>query len=131
MTAVGNYWGGDTEEFAESVIFHRPDLGDNYGLVLYSPILTSEQEAIADNDEADISVYPNPTNGIVNVELNPAFGSLASEIQLFDIYGRQLQVLTIKDERIQIDLTQYATGIYLVKLVQGDKVVAMKKVVKN
>ena len=131
MTAIGNYWGGNTEEFVESVIFHRPDLGDNYGLVLYTPILTEDTAYIYDNKEITFTVYPNPTNGIVNVELNPAFGSLASEIQLFDIYGRQLQVLTIKDERIQIDLTQYATGIYLVKLVQGDKVVAMKKVVKN
>ena len=38
ISAIGNYWGGNDEDFAESVIYHRPDLGDTYGLVTYSPI---------------------------------------------------------------------------------------------
>lgn len=38
ITAIGNYWGGNDEAFAESVIYHRPDLGETYGLVNYLPI---------------------------------------------------------------------------------------------
>ena len=38
ITAIGNYWGGNGEAFAESVIYHRPDLGETYGLVNYRPI---------------------------------------------------------------------------------------------
>ena len=37
ITAIGNYWGGD-EAFAESVIYHRPNLGETYGLVTYLPL---------------------------------------------------------------------------------------------
>ena len=135
ITAVGNYWGGETEEFAESVIFHRPDLGDNYGLVLYSPILTSEQEAIADNDEADISVYPNPTNGIVTIQMSLETCSREPEIQVFDVYGRLLDIVGVNNystlQYFQIDLSRYSTGIYMVKIVNSNKVMATKKVIKN
>ena len=38
ITAIGNYWGGNTEEFAESVIFHQPDQS-GLGLVTYAPVM--------------------------------------------------------------------------------------------
>ena len=58
------------------------------------------------------------------------------------MYGRRLQVVGMPDARIsdargasvqtaEIDLSQYAPGIYLVKLVNGGKVVAVRKVVKE
>ncbi|MCH8568919.1 MAG: T9SS type A sorting domain-containing protein [Balneolales bacterium] len=37
INAIGNYWGENTEEFAESVIFHTPN-DPNLGLVTYLPI---------------------------------------------------------------------------------------------
>ena len=135
MTAVGNYWGGDTESFAESVIFHRPDLGDNYGLVLYTPILTEEHEAVADNDKTDISVYPNPTNGIVNIQMSLETCLQKFEIQVFDMYGRMMDIVGVNDysplRYVQIDLTRYSTGIYMVEIVTDGKMVAVQKVVKE
>ena len=130
MTAIGNYWGGNTEEFAESVIYHRPDLGDNYGLVLYTPILTEDTTEITDNEEIVFTVYPNPTSGIVTMEVNPENFQTA-EIQIFDIYGRQLQVMPVTGEKAGTDLSQYATGIYIIKIMDSGKVVAVKKVVKR
>ena len=130
MTAIGNYWGGNTEEFAESVIYHRPDLGDSYGLVLYTPILTDDTTEITDNKEIAFTVYPNPTNGIVTVELSPE-NCQTAEIQIFDIYGRQLQVMPVTGERTETDLSQYAIGIYIIKIVDSGKVVAVKKVVRK
>lgn len=38
ITAIGNYWGSNDPEYAESVVFHRPDLGESYGLVSFQPI---------------------------------------------------------------------------------------------
>ena len=38
ITAIGNYWGDNDPEYAERVIFHRPDLGETYGFVNYQPI---------------------------------------------------------------------------------------------
>ena len=90
---------------------------------------------IATYDGSDIILYPNPTTGIVTVRLSPEIGNLTPEIHLFDIYGRRLSVVgtrcTTSLQSVSIDLSNYATGIYLVKLVNGGRVVATGKVVKQ
>ena len=67
---------------------------------------------------------------------NVLFGE--GEIQVLDVYGRALDAVDISDARgasvqttVQIDLSHYATGIYLVRWVNGGKVVAVRKVVKE
>ena len=78
-----------------------------------------------------VSLYPNPTTGIVNVELTPETCPLKPEIQVFDIYGRQIQIMPVTTETTQIDLSQYATGIYVIKVVNEGNVIAIGKVVKE
>ena len=59
----------------------------------------------------------------------------AGEIQVFDMYGRLLQTVETRHgtslQTTQIDLSHYATGIYLVRWVNGGKVMAVRKVVKR
>ena len=86
---------------------------------------------VAEHGMADIILYPNPTTGIVNIRLTPETCTLKPEIHLFDIYGRRLQIMAVTAETIQIDLSRYATGVYLVKLVNDGKVIATGKVVKQ
>ncbi|TSJ44867.1 T9SS type A sorting domain-containing protein [Fluviicola chungangensis] len=59
------------------------------------------------------SYYPNPTNGIVHILPNTDI----KELYVADLSGKVLQVLPKlkKDERIQVDLSGYATGIYLIR----------------
>lgn len=47
ISAIGNYWGQNDLSFAESVIWHRPDLGDSYGLVSYEPIWQLEPDIVS------------------------------------------------------------------------------------
>ena len=81
---------------------------------------------------ANLTLYPNPTTGILNIQCttNDAQWKNA-EIQLFDIYGRRLQSVSVTGENTQVDLSNYSTGVYIVKLVNGGKVVAVRKVVKE
>ena len=78
-----------------------------------------------------LTLYPNPTTGVVTVRLSPETCNQTPEIHLFDIYGRRLQMMAMTDETIQINLSNDATGIYIVKLVNGGRVVATRKVVKQ
>jgi hypothetical protein len=59
------------------------------------------------------SYYPNPTNGIIHILPNTDI----KELYVADLSGKVLQVLSKlkKDERIQVDLSGYATGIYLIR----------------
>ena len=89
-----------------------------------------------DAQQEQMTVYPNPTTGIVNVQCAMNNEQLeGGEIQVFDVYGRRLSVVgtrcTTSLQTIQIDLSNYATGIYLVKLVNGGRVMTTGKVVKQ
>lgn len=59
------------------------------------------------------SYYPNPTNGMITILPNTDI----KELYVSDLSGKVLQILPKlkKDERIQVDLSGYATGIYLIR----------------
>ena len=86
---------------------------------------------IANHSDNILSLYPNPTTGIVTLQLTPGTCNLKPEIQLFDIYGQRLQIMPVRGETTQIDLSRYATGVYLIKLVNNGNVTAVRKVVKE
>ena len=85
-----------------------------------------------------MKLYPNPTFDLVNVQLTINNEQLDDvEIQLFDVYGRLLEVINMADARgaslqtTQIDLSRYAKGVYFVKAASEGKVIAVRKVVKR
>ena len=84
---------------------------------------------------SDIKIYPNPTNGIITIELSTKTAAQKPKIQVFDIYGRLLSVVETQNfaslQTVEIDLSRYATGVYLVKVMNNEKVVAIKKIVKE
>ena len=89
---------------------------------------------ITENSTTDLILYPNPTTGIVTVQLAPKTLSLNPEIHVFDMYGRMLGVADARGASLQtmeIDLSRYANGIYLLKVVDNGKVIAVGKVVKE
>lgn len=59
------------------------------------------------------SYFPNPTNGMITILPNTDI----KELYVSDLSGKVLQILPKlkKDERIQVDLSGYATGIYLIR----------------
>ena len=119
-TESGDYtWTGQTIHGCDSVV------------TLHLTITPTDTTGIATYDGRDLTLYPNPTTGLVTIRLNPETCNLNPEIRVFDIYGRRLQMISVAGETTQIDLSQYATGIYLVKLVNDGKVVATGKVVKQ
>ena len=86
--------------------------------------------------DGHFTLYPNPTTGMVNVRLdeNGATWKVA-EIQMFDVYGRLLNTVETCHgaslQTTQIDLSSYAPGIYLIKLVGDGRVIGVRKVVKR
>lgn len=82
------------------------------------------------HDES-IILYPNPTSGTVSIKLTPETSSTSFEIHVFDIYGQLIDVMTGKSEKNCIDLSTYATGVYLIKLVSSGNVIGVQKVVRN
>ena len=92
---------------------------------------------IDDYDLANsMTLYPNPTSDLVNVQLTMNNEQLEGvDIQVFDVYGRLLNIVETgrapSSQTTQIDLSRYAQGVYFVKAVAEGKVIAVRKVVKR
>lgn len=71
--AIGNYWGDNTAEFAESVIFHQPD-NSSYGLVTYEPINTL-------HPEFEVFLFLAENNPSLDEDLEGDFDSESGEIR--------------------------------------------------
>jgi hypothetical protein len=70
------------------------------------------------------SVYPNPTDGIVNLEFDNETGDMVS-IEVKDHYGRLLRTIRTFDNNEQISLAEYANGVYYIS-VKGETIKLIK-----
>ena len=75
---------------------------------------------------SNMDIYPNPTDGIVTV-----CGTAFTEVQLFDAYGKLLGSWPSDGETMQLDLSPYAAGVYIVKVLGPDGTTGVEKVVKK
>ncbi len=79
--------------------------------------------------EVKWSYYPNPTNGIINVKADTDI----EELFITDLTGKLLQSIKKleKDRIYQVDLSQYVTGIYLIRYLHEDKWISGKVVLQR
>ena len=77
--------------------------------------------------DSSISLYPNPTNGLLNIYI-PQMHSVCS-VSLMDISGRKLIDRRNPDNTLQLDLTGFQNGTYVLIIDVGDKWI-VEKVIK-
>lgn len=86
----------------------------------------------AQNINAYVNVFPNPTNGIVNISINTETGYQNAVIRLVDVSGKtvfaQQQDIKPGEQLYDIDTASLAAGIYQLQITSGQTVVAAKKV---
>jgi len=75
--------------------------------------------------EREISLYPNPTNGLLFVE------GLADEsnVQVYTMFGQKVLERKVKGSRLELDLTAEQSGIYLL-IIRGEQGSLSKKLIK-
>jgi hypothetical protein len=61
-------------------------------------------------------LYPNPTTASILLS-----NTEESSITLFDLQGKLLYKKTNTDKQTLIDVSNYATGLYIAHIVKGDK----------
>ena len=78
------------------------------------------------NYNNEIIIYPNPVNSFLYIESE----SIIDEIVIFSIDGKMSNKFIFYSENIKIDISNYQSGIYFVKINSNGKNF-IKKVVKN
>ena len=97
-------------------------------LKIYSGLLTqSEITALSTSDfntnNLKFSLYPNPANNIVNIELT-------TELKSVEIYSLQGQKVLTSNKN-QVDVSGLSKGIYMVRVEDVDNGVSTQKMVKE
>ncbi|MBB4806456.1 hypothetical protein HNP38_001752 [Chryseobacterium defluvii] len=88
---------------------------------------TTLQATDAVKDGITANIYPNPTQGEVNVET----GSKIRSIEVYDAQGRIIQKhMGINSEKTKVLIHNAASGVYFFKIIT-EKDSFMKKVIKN
>ena len=91
-------------------------------------LIVLESSGIDDIDNISMSVYPNPTAGMVTISLD---GIADFSIEIYDIYGRRLDRQDEVGSVATVDLGSYASGVYFARIYQSGKLLATTKVVRQ
>jgi len=75
-------------------------------------------------------VYPNPTNGVLNIELNESFRGNAT-ITVSDLLGRIVRMGSTKDSKYSVELNGVESGVYLIKIENGEQVYSKRFVLSK
>ena len=79
-----------------------------------------ELSGVEDISAEAVSAYPNPAKDVININLN---GSLTSaDLTVYDMAGKQVLVTSLNDTENQVNISSLASGMYIVKLINGNQV---------
>ena len=96
-----------------------------------------ENATVPINDGSNFSfdIYPNPAKDILNVKLSGG-ALIVSGVHIYDLTGKLIQSTIIENEDLnpnatrQVDISTLQTGIYFVKLIDLEREVTKKLIVK-
>jgi Concanavalin A-like lectin/glucanases superfamily/Secretion system C-terminal sorting domain len=102
-------------------VYYRLKIIDNDGKFVYSNIIILDEKGIASS-----YVYPNPikNNATLQIKTN---GLLNTQAVLSNINGKIMQVINITQTFTLINMQNYGSGIYLLKLQSGEVVKLIKE----
>lgn len=85
---------------------------------------------ISENELEDrILVYPNPNQGYFNIEVSEDEGQTLLMMELYNNIGVLLETARFT-KNVSIDISDYSSGIYILKIIKGD-MICNKIVVKH
>ena len=96
--------------------------------------ITEESVGLTDDSKKlEFLIHPNPTHGEVNIKVSGLTN--LSSIHLYDLSGKSLYTETINEGDQQryeksLDLSDYASGIYLLRLVDNERVITKKVILR-
>jgi len=80
-------------------------------------------------EERLFSVYPNPNNGEFNIRVNSI--SETTRVEIYNSLGQLRYSYKVTSELTALTLNEYPNGIYIVRIIENDKVLKQKKIVKE
>lgn len=116
-------------DFTTVVVFFEfvPDLPGDGSTYYYDDIEVGQVLSLSDLELFSVSSFPNPVNNIWNVSSVDEI----SQITIYNILGENLTTFFPHKNTFSLDMSQFNSGIYLMKLVSSKRETNTLKVLKN
>lgn len=111
-----------TDDNKAEVFLATTSLGVLKDVIDFTTLGTSVPQVIKDN----ISVYPNPTQDIINIKLDKNVSKFKASL-----YNAAGQVLLTTENRSSIDISNLSKGVYFMKIEPENGKPVTKKIIKN
>jgi hypothetical protein len=86
--------------------------------------------ALNDNDKVLFNVFPNPTNQKINVTFNQVI--MNGQVQLTSLMGDVVMLEGINNiNSLELNLEQFSTGFYVLKIYDKDMLIGQEKIIKQ
>ena len=110
---------------SENNYFNLMLVNENQDIAYYSTANLS----IADFEAIGFSIYPNPAQGQLNIRFVELPNNTSLEI--YDVQGKLLGNLMISELETQLNVSEYASGIYFIKMTDELGSTQVKKFIKQ
>ena len=93
------------------------------------PAINTQEDILT---AADFTIMPNPTTGIISLDLS-SYGKRQVRLDMYNLQGKLLRSSTIEAIKVkeEIDLTNFANGMYLIRVRAEGLPDVTKRVVLN
>jgi PKD repeat protein len=118
-----------THIFQNNNTFTIQLIAERCGVVdTFSTEIVVEVVAIKDLLDSEISIFPNPTENLINIKGIPK----ESTVQIVDDLGREIQRIYTSNNTLQMNISSLAQGVYFLKIKnKRDGIVLVEKIIKN
>ena len=103
----------------------RPKIGSVFFVDDF--VFTAPNGILLQKDVKPITVFPNPVNNFINFSFLP---KEVEQIEITDIAGKNIVSYFVKDQRVAIDMSGFAPGIYIYSVNGNNEVLKRGKFVK-
>ena len=112
-TSSGDY----NVEVTNSVATELTLRSDTVSINAFEIVAQNNSDAVQANDKTNFSIYPNPAKATATISFNETGNCI---LRLTDVSGRVVQTKTIVGTKgrhtVQLDVSKYAKGVYLVTI---------------
>ncbi|MBP5535552.1 MAG: thiol protease/hemagglutinin PrtT [Bacteroidales bacterium] len=119
-------WGGQQNGYFALTSCSSYGFNSNHAIIIgiRGPELP---EAIDEHIAGDVKIFPNPSDGMVYVRTE---SQQALELQVLDISGRMLSHKSVTGNEFTVNMSEYASGTYILRLVT-EKGVETRRIIKK
>ncbi|MDD3739937.1 MAG: choice-of-anchor J domain-containing protein [Bacteroidales bacterium] len=105
-----------------SITLKATNAGGNNSVTRNSYITVTDCSAVDDNLSSKISIYPNPTDGMLNIDIPET----KATVRINNVLGKEVKLIKLNSDRNTIDLSSLSSGMYFIEIQLSEQKIVSK-----